>query len=231
MLLHPHLADPVRTLAVPGAGIRRSLLLCFTGELLARLLIATTTSKPFLYLVLYTLLPASASLGVPVMTIAVKRYTPPSSRSLAYGLFYTVMNVAALAGGFVVDALRALVCTADIGPAAESGRGLVMHDSNRLVVLSGALSSGIAVIVTLFLSRAVEVEALEREGAEARGGWMASDGTGSDDGGVFDAAARSSQLIRHELHSQTAGVDTTCAFAHACLACVKRLHSSCPQAT
>lgn len=55
-------------------------MLCFIGELLSRLLISTATSRGFLYLLLYTLLPAASSLGVPVMTIAVKRYTTLSSR-------------------------------------------------------------------------------------------------------------------------------------------------------
>lgn len=192
-----------------AAGIRRSLLVCFTGELISRLLIATATSPPLIYFLLYTLLPAASSLGVPVMTIAVKRYTPPGARSLAFGLFYTVMNVAALAAGFIVDGLRTLACRT-LGAASGGTGSMLMHDSNRLVIASGALTSAVALIVTAFLSRAVEAEALERERAEAEGwgGIAAGDG---EEGALFAVPERASPGTRHQLHSQTAGVDEPCA--------------------
>ena len=200
---------------------------------MARLLISTATSKTFLYILLYTLLPAAASLGVPVMTIAVKRYTPAASRSLAYGLFYTVMNVAALASGFVVDGLRAFVCTAPADASRGGTAGMLMHDSNRLVVASGALTSAVAFGVALFLSRAVEAEALERGCAEARGAWGRVDGGDGEEGSLFEVPAHAGQLIRHELHSQTAGVNVPYASAHACTHATinsMRWHSwSCPQ--
>lgn len=193
-----------------NAGIRSSLLLCFCGELISRLLIATATSPPLLYFLLYTLLPASSSLGVPVMTIAVKRYTPPAARSLGYGLFYTVMNIAALAAGFIVDGLRSLACRA-LGAAHGGPGSMLMHDSNRLVIASGALTSAVALVVTLFLSRAVEVEALERErldtaawGQDPEPGIGAGEG---EEGELFAVPDRAGRGLRHQLHCQTAGVE------------------------
>lgn len=99
------------------------------------------------------------------MTIAIKRYTPPTSaRSLAYGLFYTDMNVALLGTGFAIDALRALTCS----PLTEDTTGALaalMHDSSRLIVASGAVTSGLAFVVAMFLSPAAEAEALGQERA------------------------------------------------------------------
>jgi hypothetical protein len=48
------------------AGVRLSLVVCFVLEALTRMIMATTTSLPLLYVMLYTLLPASGALGVPV---------------------------------------------------------------------------------------------------------------------------------------------------------------------
>ena len=136
------------------AGVRMCLVICFSAELACRVLMATTTSVHVLYLILYTVLPASGSLGIPVMTIAVKRYTSPKARSMAFGLFYTVMNVAALVNGLALDALRKRVCH------GVSFLGISLSDGNRVVVASGAVSAAIALVVTLFLSPAVEEEAL-----------------------------------------------------------------------
>eukprot|EP00892_Ulva_mutabilis_P009087 jgi/Ulvmu1/6550/UM003_0184.1 len=199
---------------IDGLGIRRSLLVGFAVELVSRLLIATATSRPLLYLLLYTLLPAASSLGVPVMTIAVKRYTPHGARSLAFGLFYTVMNVAALAAGFIVDALRTVACRA-LGAASGGAGSMLMQDSNRLVIASGALTSAVALVVTAFLSRAVETEALERERADAQGWGGIAAGAGAHGIG-FAVPELASPSMRHQLHSQTAGVDDpdTCHFSH-----------------
>ena len=64
---------------------------------------------------------ASQSLGVPVLTVAMRRYTKTNTggdsdnggnvtnggdRSFAFGLFYVVMNIAALFAGPTVD-----ICT------------------------------------------------------------------------------------------------------------------------
>ena len=136
------------------AGVRISLIICFSAELVSRLLMATTTSVHVLYFILYTVLPASASLGIPVMTIAVKRYTSPKARSMAFGLFYTVMNVAALINGIALDALRRWLCH------GITILGVSLSDGNRVVVASGAVAAAVALVVSLFLSPAVEEEAL-----------------------------------------------------------------------
>lgn len=139
--------------------------MCFAGEFLARIVIATATSKTVVYIALYTLLPAASSLGIPVMTIAVKRYTPPTSaRSLAFGLFYAVMNFALLITGFAIDGLRALACRSLGGPSSSAIAAL-MRDSSRLIIASGAVASGIAFAVTMALSPAAEADALGRQHA------------------------------------------------------------------
>jgi hypothetical protein len=88
----------------------------------------------------------------------VKRFTTTKARSLAFGLFYTVMNIAALINGFAVDALRKWMCHGIKLP------WITLTDGNRVVVASGAVSAAIALMVTFFLSSAVEEEALAHVG-------------------------------------------------------------------
>lgn len=89
---------------------------------------------------------------------AVKRYTSEQARSIAFGLFYTVMNVAALVNGLAVDALRKWLCH------GISFAGITLGDGNRVVVASGAVSAAIALVITFYISPAVEEEALAHVG-------------------------------------------------------------------
>lgn len=156
---------------------------------------ATTTSVHVLYFILYTVLPASASLGIPVMTIAVKRYTSPKTRSMAFGLFYTVMNVAALINGIALDALRRWLCH------GITILGVSLSDGNRVVVASGAVAAAVALVVSLFLSPAVEEEALAHA-AGAYGDGLHFDGETEGlvaeraHGGPPAAHARASECVR-----------------------------------
>jgi len=43
-------------------------------------------------------------LGIPVLTTGIRRYTTDGNRGFAFGLFYVIMNVAALVSGPIVDA-------------------------------------------------------------------------------------------------------------------------------
>lgn len=99
-----------------------------------------------------------------------KRFTTPKARSMAFGLFYTVMNVAALLNGFAVDALRKWLCHGITIPGV-----ITLNDGNRVVVASGAVSAAIAFVVTLYLSPAVEEEALVHVGGVGSGGLYGDD--------------------------------------------------------
>jgi hypothetical protein len=44
-------------------------------------------------------------MGLPMLTVAIKRYTHSANRGFAFGLFYSVMNIAAFASGILVDAI------------------------------------------------------------------------------------------------------------------------------
>lgn len=85
-------------------GCRSSLIVGAALSLLSRVGIAFTTSLWTLWICAFIIMPIGSSLMIPVMTLAIKGYTNTSNRGFAFGLFYSVMNVGALASGLMVDA-------------------------------------------------------------------------------------------------------------------------------
>jgi hypothetical protein len=84
---------------VDNLGVARSLRLGFALSLLARIGIFMTTSKTMLYLHICGTLPLANCLGIPVLTTGIRRYTNDLNRGFAFGLFYVIMNIAALISG------------------------------------------------------------------------------------------------------------------------------------
>ncbi|KAH7619690.1 hypothetical protein NADE_006521 [Nannochloris sp. 'desiccata'] len=92
--------------AIDWMGIKTSLIVCFMLNIGSRLVMACTTTPWLLLLTLLGPNTIAGSLGVPVMTISVKRYTTELNRGFAFSLFYTLMNVAALSQGLLLDVFR-----------------------------------------------------------------------------------------------------------------------------
>lgn len=116
------------------AGIRACLLVCFALGAVARAIIALTTSRTVLVATLLGPAAVAESLGIPVMTIAVKRYTTDENRGFAFALFYTVMNVAAMLCGPLFDMFRKGVpAVADQGSAHQKLNGY------RMFMLTGTI--------------------------------------------------------------------------------------------
>ncbi|KAK4538655.1 hypothetical protein CDCA_CDCA19G4680 [Cyanidium caldarium] len=91
--------------AIDHWGVRRSLLVGSMLGTAARLLFAVWQRQAAALTLLATLLPFAECLGVPVLTISVKRYTcdQRGKRTMAFSVFYAVMNVAALVAGPSVE--------------------------------------------------------------------------------------------------------------------------------
>ena len=141
---------------VDRLGVSASLKLGFLTSLLSRIGIFLTTSKFWLYVYLLGPLPFANCLGIPVLTIGVRRYTQEETRGFAFGLFYVVMNVAALLSGPAVD-----FCTIAWGKGEKDEAALNDRDITgtsfsswklsgyRLVILTGIVSNLVAVLITL----------------------------------------------------------------------------------
>jgi POT family proton-dependent oligopeptide transporter len=122
-------------------GVRRSLLLGAGLGTVARAGMAVLTHRVAVALVLLTVLPFAECLGVPVLTICIKRYASGKDgvRTVAYSLFYTVMNVAALLAGPTVELCHRFL-------------------NLRLVFFACAVASAIMFVIVLWGVREIEID-------------------------------------------------------------------------
>jgi MFS family permease len=91
--------------SIDKMGVRKSLIIGTTITIISRTALTITTSPFVLYLCVFFGLPFGGCLTIPVMTLAIRRYTTTTNRGFAFGLFYSIMNVGALVSGLVVDGL------------------------------------------------------------------------------------------------------------------------------
>lgn len=87
-------------------GVRKSLLIGFSIQAVCSVVIATATSITSIYIILFCIMPIGTSMGIPMLTVGIKRYTNHVNRGFAFGLYYSVMNMAAFVCGPVIDGLN-----------------------------------------------------------------------------------------------------------------------------
>ena len=149
---------------VDNIGVAKSLRLGFAVSLVARILIFATTSRYMLLLNICVTLPLGNCLGIPVLTTGIRRYTNEHCRGFAFGLFYVIMNIAALLSGPVVDALTIWYKGGDgaeevnVEQADDDNNDIDAESqgitpswsltSYRAIILSGIVANVIACIVT-----------------------------------------------------------------------------------
>jgi len=89
-------------------GVKWAMLLGSFLSLIGRLMFAFATDRWHLVVSTCLLMPLGMSMGIPVMTIGIKQCTSTKNMSLAFGLFYSMMNVGAVASGRITDFLNDL---------------------------------------------------------------------------------------------------------------------------
>eukprot|EP00300_Choanocystis_sp_HF-7_P042714 c9421_g1_i1.p1 GENE.c9421_g1_i1~~c9421_g1_i1.p1 ORF type:complete len:499 (-),score=121.94 c9421_g1_i1:84-1580(-) len=132
---------------IDNFGVQRSLILGHILLVAGRILLGIAKSQTVLLLVLFIIIPMGMCFGIPVMMTGIRRYTDSSNRTAAFGLFYQVMNVAALIAGPTVDTLREVI------PKDPTGNTL---SSYRVVILSGAVATALGLVIVLLFVREVE---------------------------------------------------------------------------
>jgi len=141
---------------IDNLGVRGSLLAGFGIITVSRFILSVTTRPWVLKAVLYALLPVGSSLGIPVLSMGIKRYTTPARRGFAFGLFYTVMNVAALVSGLLVDCLEFQF---------RSGCTILgtRYSARRLILLTGTATSAVGLVISFFFREIKVDEGYEKE--------------------------------------------------------------------
>ena len=94
---------------IDNLGVKASLCLGSVILFIGRSLLVVCTKHFHIIIILYTLLPIGTCLGIPVMQIAIRRFTTEKSRALAYSIFYAMMNVSAIFSASAIDFFRKYV--------------------------------------------------------------------------------------------------------------------------
>jgi len=132
-------------------GVRMSLAVGALIGTATRLALAFSTSKFVTVMMLATALPFAESLGIPIMTIGIKRYTNSTNRTYAFSFYYSVMNIAALLAGPLVDVFRS---------SFKSGLHIFGYEFSalRLVLVSSAVTTFAMLLIVFIGIREVEVD-------------------------------------------------------------------------
>ncbi|KAF4675516.1 hypothetical protein FOL47_007654 [Perkinsus chesapeaki] len=120
--------------------------------LVSRLIMATTYSTHVLAAVLFTSLPIGGALGIPVMQIAIKRFTEGEDRSTAFSMFYVIMNIAAITAAPCIDAFHRSF-PRGVALALAGGDIHITVSSYRILFLTGAFVTALCLIICLIFLR------------------------------------------------------------------------------
>mmetsp|Transcript_18543 Transcript_18543/g.34127 ORF Transcript_18543/g.34127 Transcript_18543/m.34127 type:complete len:272 (+) Transcript_18543:119-934(+) len=83
---------------IDNLGVAKCLRIGFVLSFFSRVAIFACNSREVLLICLLITLPFSNCLGIPVLSVGIRRYTNDENRGFAFGLFYVIMNVGALVG-------------------------------------------------------------------------------------------------------------------------------------
>lgn len=139
-------------------GVRRTFLLGFGICLVSRTVMALTVNRWVVLPFGFYLQAAGISLMIPVMAAACKKYTNTAQRSVAFSLYYALMNLGFLLGDWFFDRLRST--RLGLGEHGHWTLPLLNLDLStyRVLILIGAAFTVPGMLLTLlYLREGVEV--------------------------------------------------------------------------
>ncbi|MEI8037019.1 MAG: MFS transporter [Verrucomicrobiota bacterium] len=140
-------------------GIRRTFLLGFTVCLISRIVMTTSVNRWIALPGGLYLQAIGLALMVPVMIAAVKRYSNAAQRSVAFSLYYALMNLGFACGAWMIDRVRAKppVGLGEHGSWVMPWLGLELSTYRVLILLSVVFTVPGLLLVWGFLRDGVEM--------------------------------------------------------------------------
>lgn len=87
-------------------GVRRSMLLGCTCSTVYRAICGLSSSRQLMWFATMTVAPMGAAFGVPVLALAVRRYTHRENRAFAFSFFYSMLCLGCLLGSVLINVVR-----------------------------------------------------------------------------------------------------------------------------
>jgi len=152
--------------AIDRLGVRYSLVIGGALLTLGRALLAGAATRAHVILSIFVLQPAGMALAIPVLSIAIRRTASDKNRSLAFAVFYAVMNVGALISGLGTDAFNSYL-----------RERIGVSGARRALFATGCATSLLYTLVALLLFRELPVreDAATKEhndGVEKKSTWQ-----------------------------------------------------------
>jgi len=162
-------------------GIRRTFLLGFSICLLSRIVMTASVNRWVVLPCGLYLQALGLALMVPVMVAGVKRYSNAAQRTVAFSLYYALMNLGYACGAWVLDRLRAAppLGLGEHGSWVLPWLGMHMSTYRVLILLSVVFTVPGLLIVWAFLRDGVEmteegVQITPRTVTASSGNWLAT---------------------------------------------------------
>ncbi|CAK9046305.1 Dipeptide and tripeptide permease B [Durusdinium trenchii] len=92
--------------AIDRMGVRRSMLVGCTCSTLYRAICGLSSSRQLMWFATMTVAPVGAAFGVPVLALAVRRYTHRENRAFAFSFFYSMLCLGCLLGSVLINIVR-----------------------------------------------------------------------------------------------------------------------------
>jgi MFS family permease len=136
-------------------GLRKTFLIGFAVCIISRLFVVFTTERWLAVGVGLSLLALGEGMGAPVTIAALRRYTTTAQRSIAYSLFYAIMNAGYWVGVRIFDTLRAEL--GEYGHYVVPGLGTQLSTYRTILLSSIGFAIPSFLIVYFWLRDGVEV--------------------------------------------------------------------------
>jgi MFS family permease len=136
-------------------GLRKTFLLGFALCIISRVFLTFTTVKWVALGGGMALLALGEGMGAPVTIAALRRYTTTAQRSIAYSVFYAIMNGGFFIALYISDGLRAGM--GEHGRFAVPGLGMELSTYRTIFLVSLALAVPSLLLTWFWLREGVEV--------------------------------------------------------------------------
>lgn len=162
-------------LIIDRIGVVKSMssgvIISLAGRLIMLIVTASTLGQVMLLISLLIVIPLGNSLMFPTMMIAIRRYTEKKNRNFVYGLFYTIMNIALIISGPLIDLFRLLLSGDDNilpdGSVEPAKLTYFAWTPYRGILALGVACTVVECILCLFL-REIKVEEVDATAALER---------------------------------------------------------------
>eukprot|EP00128_Syssomonas_multiformis_P005451 Colp12_sorted_trinity150504_noHs@32239 len=143
-------------------GVRWALIAGAVVNTVSHAIIFMAKDDKLLLSAMYGFQPIAQALGVPVMSIAIRRYTNSTNRVLAYGLFVAAASAGDLISGNVTSLLLEIFDCDEKGCEGGNLRGVTVFgmffSGRRVIFFTGAVTCIIMLIIAIFTIREIELD-------------------------------------------------------------------------